>query len=519
MAALRRSLLLIPLIVVVQLDSNAVGQPPDLANLLMDADEKQFLSTFPKFREQAEAGLPFLIAEIERTLPPDAEDDAKEKLAKRQANAAVALLRLDRSSVKAWPLLNHSPDPRTRSYLIHRLIPCGAEASAVVKRLKEEPDLSIRRALLLSLGEFGEKELSPEDFKAFLPKLREVYRTEADPGLHAAAEWLLKTWKEQEWLKEVDVAWASNKEQRERRLGDIQRLLTKEKDTTSPQWYVNGQGQTMVVIPGPVEFRMGAPATAPDGRKSGPQHNRLIGRTFAVAAKYVTVEQYRQFDEDYVLPAEIGPMRRAAYSGSLDMPVVGTTWYQAAAYCNWLSKTEGIADDQWCYEIEGEGTQLKLNYLNLTGYRLPTEAEMEYSTRAGALTSRYYGETETLLAKYAWYHENSLIGRKTGGGPKAVGTLKPNDFGFFDMHGYLFAWCQESFRSYPTVNDGEVVEDREDTLVREGELVVSPEIRRVARGTPFGSPATLVRSAARNSGVPAKALQYHGFRMARTMAH
>ena len=52
--------------------------------------------------------------------PPDATEDAKEKLAKRQANAAVALLRLNQPS-KVWPLLKHSPDPTARSYLIHRL--------------------------------------------------------------------------------------------------------------------------------------------------------------------------------------------------------------------------------------------------------------------------------------------------------------------------------------------------------------------------------------------------------------
>jgi len=48
------------------------------------------------------------------------EDDGKERLAKRQANAAVALLKLDRSE-SVWPLFKHSPDPRLRSYLIHRL--------------------------------------------------------------------------------------------------------------------------------------------------------------------------------------------------------------------------------------------------------------------------------------------------------------------------------------------------------------------------------------------------------------
>jgi formylglycine-generating enzyme required for sulfatase activity len=61
--------------------------------------------------------------------------------------------------------------------------------------------------------------------------------------------------------------------------------------------------------------------------------------------------------------------------------VVGIDWYEAAKYCNWLSKQEGIDENQGCYEIKGDEIKLRSSYLNLTGYRLPTEAEMEYATR------------------------------------------------------------------------------------------------------------------------------------------
>jgi formylglycine-generating enzyme required for sulfatase activity len=49
--------------------------------------------------------------------------------------------------------------------------------------------------------------------------------------------------------------------------------------------------------------------------------------------------------------------------------------------------------------------------------------EMEYGCRAGAATSRYYGESEVLLGKYGWYLQNS----EDHTWP--VGSLKPNDFG------------------------------------------------------------------------------------------
>ena len=52
------------------------------------------------------------------------------------------------------------------------------------------------------------------------------------------------------------------------------------------------------------------------------------------------------------------------------------------------------------------GMELAANYLKRSGYRLPTETEVEFATRAGSVTSRYYGETEELLPKYAWYNKN-----------------------------------------------------------------------------------------------------------------
>jgi hypothetical protein len=151
----------------------AADQPPVLADLLMDADEKQFAVIYPKFKEHGDKGLPLLTGEIDKTLPADlpSSDDKRESLAKRQANAAVALLRLDSPltpgpsptreevSKKVWPLLKHSPDPRVRSYFIHRLFPLGADPSGIVRRLDEEPDLSARRALLLALGEFPPRPL------------------------------------------------------------------------------------------------------------------------------------------------------------------------------------------------------------------------------------------------------------------------------------------------------------------------------------------------------------------------
>ena len=101
----------------------------------------------------------------------------------------------------------------------------------------------------------------------------------------------------------------------------------------------------MVLIPGPVEFLMGSP-DGEIGRNpmEEVQHSRRIGRTFALAATPVTLERYRKFNPRY----GIDEVETWARTG--DSPVIATSWYQAAAYCNWLSRQEGLPPSEWCYE-------------------------------------------------------------------------------------------------------------------------------------------------------------------------
>jgi eukaryotic-like serine/threonine-protein kinase len=398
-----------------------------------------------------------------------------------------------------WPLLRRSDqpdDPRVRSYLIHKLSPLLADARAIVDQLVAEKDITIRRALLLSLGEFSEKEFTLDERKALLPKLQDMYQTLSDPGLHEASEWLLRKWKQETWLKQVNEEWARDEEQREKREEIIKQLLLKDQEKTPPQWYVNTQGQTMVVIPGPVEFLMGSPKSEKDRFDFEAQHKRRVGRSFAIAAKAVTWEQYLVF-----APEDKGE-REDKYSPSLDCPLNYINWYMAAAYCNWLSEKEGLES---CYEIKGKSdAKLKEDYLGLTGYRLPTEAEMEYATRAGSMTSRYYGETEELLPKYAWYQSNSK--NQTS----RVGSLKPNDLGLFDVHGNVYTWCQERYKIYPKALDDKSIGDIEDMQP------IDKTNDRVLRGGSFNSQASVERSASRYYMVPASRHYLLGFRLART---
>src|SRR5262249_35042771 len=157
------------------------------------------------------------------------------------------------------------------------------------------------------------------------------------------------------------------------------------------------------------------------------------------SSKEVTVAQFVRFRKEHSI--------ERYYAPSMNCPVNMVTWYLAAEYCNWLSDQEGIPKEQWCYlpnkagKYEA-GMRMAANYLQRTGYRLPTEAEWEYACRAGAETTFSFGESEDLLGKYAWYTASSL----TRSHP--VGLLKPNDVGLYDMHGNALEWMQDAEKTY-----------------------------------------------------------------------
>jgi serine/threonine protein kinase/formylglycine-generating enzyme required for sulfatase activity len=434
---------------------------------------------------------------------PVVAESALDALARRQCNAAVALIHFGQAE-RVWPLLRRSPDPRLRTELLHHFGPLGVDPRLVLQRLETEQDAGARRALILSLGEFAAQQLPPEAQQSVVPRLLAWYRDDPDPGLHGAIDWLLRSGREGDGPRKIDWHQAEI-------LRQIDQELAGKPPAGTQRWHVNGQGQTVALLPGPVEFLMGSPGSEPDRPTYEPQHHQRLGHALAVATKKVTVKQFQQFLKDH---PEVRHTYVKRVSPDDDCPMTSVTWYEAVEYCRWLSEREGIPEDQMCYppvpEIqkatEAAG-QLKLppGYLLRRGYRLPTEAEREYACRAETATSRYYGAADALLNQYAWSATNSQD--RTW----PVGQKKPNDFGLFDMLGNGMEWCQDSYSIYAIKPGGQPTEDREEPTA------ISQVLPRSIRGGTYTNQPKYLRSAARAGATPISRYSENSFRVVRTI--
>ncbi|MBX3401688.1 MAG: formylglycine-generating enzyme family protein, partial [Gemmataceae bacterium] len=102
-----------------------------------------------------------------------------------------------------------------------------------------------------------------------------------------------------------------------------------------------------------------------------------------------------------------------SYFQGLSRPVESVSWYDAKAFCSFVSKSAGR-------EI-----------------RLPTEVEWEYLCRAGSTTKYCFGDDGNSLAKVGWFDKNS------NNQTHNVGSLEPNAWGLYDCHGNIWEWCED----------------------------------------------------------------------------
>jgi serine/threonine protein kinase/formylglycine-generating enzyme required for sulfatase activity len=444
----------------------------ELFNLLADSQRFQFVVVFNKLVPYKDRAIALAVKELAKRPAEKATEPEQEAFAKRQANAALALLRLGAPQA-VWPLLGHTPDPTTRSYIIDRVAPYGVDPDRLWERLVVELDAGSKSALILALGHYAHDVFATRDLESRRSMMVEIYRHDLDPGVHSSAAWLLRQWNAQEATKRCDEKLSTGSVENGRR------------------WFLTRRGHTLAVIPGPVEFTMGSPRS--ESQWNGEVQRRItIDHSFAIGTTEITREQAHEWNPQ--TPAVVGERAK-------DSPMNYISWYDAAQYCRWLSEREKIPESEMCYptiEQIAPGMTLPANYLERSGYRLPTEAEWEYACRSGSTTVRFFGSSLELLPKYAWYIKNS------NEQVWPVGSLMPNDFGLFDVYGNVLEWCQDAFvEEYAK-------EKALNRLVKRGD-------DRVLRGASFTHTGPVTRSADRSWSSPDNRTARSGFRIARTI--
>lgn len=252
----------------------------------------------------------------------------------------------------------------------------------------------------------------------------------------------------------------------------------------------DNMGMTFVYL-SPGAFRMGSPDSDPNRGQDEKQHSVTLTRGFYLQTTEVTVGQWRRFAREtgYRTEAEKSggchewsgsqwELRegsywdRPGYPQSEDHPVACVSWNDAGAFIDWLNQ---------------KGTAV---------FRLPTEAEWEYATRAGSHTRYSFGDDALGLKDNAWHSGNSPTGARP------VAQRRANRWGLHDMHGNLYEWCQDWYGPYPSAAVSDPI----------GPATGS---ERIFRGGSWGSHSWYLRSACRVRRAPSTRYNGVGFRLVR----
>ncbi|MEE4146572.1 MAG: PEGA domain-containing protein [Halieaceae bacterium] len=201
------------------------------------------------------------------------------------------------------------------------------------------------------------------------------------------------------------------------------------------------------------DFTMGASRREPGRRANEVMHPVSLRRAFYLQTTEVTNAQFRQFAS--------GHNSGQIDSNSLNrdhQPAVQVSWQQAAAFCNWLSKREGLP----LFYRETNGIITGYNP-SATGYRLPSEAEWAWAARAsgGSWLKFPWGDAfpppANSLENYADNSSAYVTGRVLGGYMDGhvvsapVGSFKANQNRLFDMGGNVAEWAHDAY-SIPSAN-------------------------------------------------------------------
>ena len=257
-------------------------------------------------------------------------------------------------------------------------------------------------------------------------------------------------------------------------------------------------------------FQMGSPDDEPDRGADETLHEVTLTRRFLLSRTEITQGQYVAVVGENPVESRTDSFgdRCADAGDGDDLPVVCVDWFEAVRFCNALSRLEGLEP---AYAIQGEEVTWNQDAL---GYRLPTEAEWEYATRAGTRTVWVGTDRAEAVCAFANVADASAKAQNAGWatfecddgfpGLAPVDTKLQNPWGLYGLGGNAAEWMWDQYGDYPRG----AVEDP---------VFESPDAsNRVIRGGSWRNLPRSARVANRLRGVPSIRGGNLGFRVARS---
>jgi formylglycine-generating enzyme required for sulfatase activity len=278
------------------------------------------------------------------------------------------------------------PDPRVRTYTVHRFPDSELAIDTLIDRIAVETKADLMYGLLMAIAIAEPKSIKSSDFLKAKAWVLQSYETHPDSGVHGMCRTLIARWRMESEVVEVD-----------RRLIEVGPDQKKD-------WYVNSVGMHMAIIKGNVTFWMGKPK----GEKAEyaalsyeDGHISRIDKSYAIGMDEVTVGQYRLFDPLFF--PDVGQASSVSNVSKLDCD----------QFCAWLTRQEMLD------EVESP-------------YSLPESSEWEYASRGRTVTPRFHGNFETSISTSFYV---SLI-------TDSVGFLLPNRYGLVSSIGSVAEWTK-----------------------------------------------------------------------------
>ena len=226
---------------------------------------------------------------------------------------------------------------------------------------------------------------------------------------------------------------------------------TEKQAAATPATLTTANGQVLHLVRPAGSFQMGASRREAGRRANESARLVQLTRPFYLAAKETTNSEYRRYQASH--------SSGSAEGVNLDsdaQPVVNISWADAARYCNWLSKADGLPA-----AYQDSGGHIVPVVPATSGYRLPTEAEWSY-------VARKLGRQE--MARYPWIGNFPPTG-KAGNfadssiadtlanvvpdyndgyrGSAPVGSFAAQPAGFYDLGGNVSEWTNDFYATYP----------------------------------------------------------------------